>query len=419
MASQTIVLGITGGIAAYKIPELIRQLTAADHRVITVVTDAATRFVTRTTLAAVSGEPVHQSLWDESADRAMGHIELAREADILVVAPATADILAKFAHGFADDLLSTIYAATDAPVLVAPAMNQQMFNHAPTQRNLAQLKAEGVHVVGPNSGDQACGEVGPGRMSDPEEIAAAIDRILQRPTEQIEAHQPILKGLKVLVTAGPTREALDPVRFLTNASSGRQGFALAAAAQAMGADVTLISGPVALETPEGVNRVDVVSTADMHDVVHQHVGACDVMFAVAAVADYKPRTAQDVKIKKSRDSNSGWSLDLEETVDIVESVTNLDQRPFLVGFAAETHDVLEHARAKRVRKKLDAIVVNDVSDQSIGFDSHENRVTFIHDEGEIEIPFAAKSVIAERILTEVNALLEQTSSRTTANGGAG
>lgn len=416
MAEQTIVLGITGGIAAYKTPELVRQLTLSGYRVIPVLSKAAENFVTDATLTAVSGEKVRHSLWDAEAERAMGHIELARLADLLLVAPATANVIAKFAHGVADDLLSTIYAATQAPVMLAPAMNQQMYNRAPTQRNLTQLTADGVQIIGPNSGDQACGETGPGRMSEPHEIVAAVGEVLAHSNIQPTSSSGVAEGTRVLVTAGPTRERIDPVRYLTNASSGRQGFAVATAAQRMGANVTLISGPVSLDTPAEVNRINVESAAEMHTAVHENIANCDILFAVAAVADYKPKASHDVKIKKSAEKSNELSLELVETVDVVTSVTSLKERPFLVGFAAETNDVVQNAREKRIRKKLDVIVVNDVSDSSIGFDSFENKVTLIHEGGDIEIPFASKDVIAERIVSETMTLLAQSNNATTSNG---
>ncbi len=400
MAQGTIVLGIAGGIAAYKTPELVRQLTALGYRVLPVLTHAAESFVTPFTLGAVSGETVRRSLWDETAERAMGHIELARLADVLAIVPATANVLAKLANGLADDLLTTVYVATQAPVVVAPAMNQQMFAHVATQRNLRRLQEDGVRIVGPNVGDQACGETGPGRMSEPSEIVAVIQGIMNQDLNKMTLPTTLADGINILVTAGPTRERIDPVRYLTNASSGRQGFALADAARAMGANVTLISGPVSLDTPSGVKRVNVESAQEMHDAVHDHLTGCDVMFAVAAVADYKPRRPHDRKIKKTMDTRAEWSLALAETTDIVASVAQLTKRPFLVGFAAETHNVLQSARDKRLRKHLDAIVVNDVSDPTIGFDSHENRVTLIHAKGEVEIPFASKRVVAERIVSE-------------------
>ena len=396
---KTIVLGITGGIAAYKAPELVRLLTTKGYRVIPVLTEAASQFVTATTLAAVSGERVRQDLWDSEAEAAMGHIELARAADLLLIAPATAASIGKFANGLADDLLSTVYLATSAPVLLAPAMNQQMYLHRSTQRNLKRLVADRVELIGPEEGDQACGEVGPGRMTEPVNIVAAVEERLSRSRVVVPLH-----GFEVVVTAGPTREAIDPVRFLSNSSSGRQGFALAAAAAGMGARVTLISGPVSLPTPDGVERIDVVTAKEMHDVVLSLVDDCDLLLAVAAVADYRPEVVLDQKIKKSEQSKPHLSLNLVETEDVVAAVSKHENRPFLVGFAAETDDVLNKARQKRIRKGLDVIVLNDVSKSDIGFDSANNRVTIIHERDEKEIPFGSKEEIAEAILREVGGL---------------
>ena len=416
MAQKTIVLGITGGIAAYKTPELVRQLVSACYRVIPVLTEAAEQFVTAVTLAAVAGENVCQSLWDEDAERNMSHIELACLADVLVVAPATANVLAKFANGLADDLLSTIFAATNEPTLLAPAMNQQMFAHAATQRNLVQLRSDGVHVIGPNTGAQACGDFGAGRMAEPSEIVGAVTTILEDASGVSKLPETFADRIKVLVTAGPTRERLDPVRFLSNSSSGRQGFAIAAAAQTMAAEVTLVSGPVALKTPPGVRRIEVESALEMHNAVQQNLANCDVLFAVAAVTDYRPRATRDEKIKKSAEQTTAWSLDLEETVDVVGAVAKREGRPYIVGFAAETNDVLEHARAKRVRKNLDVIVVNDVSDKTIGFDSSENKVTLIHESGEIDIAYASKQVIAQRVVSESLRLLGRARTSAMLNG---
>ncbi|MYD42484.1 MAG: bifunctional phosphopantothenoylcysteine decarboxylase/phosphopantothenate--cysteine ligase CoaBC [Gammaproteobacteria bacterium] len=416
MTQQTVLLGISGGIAAFKTPELVRRLVAADYRVLPVLTTAAEKFVTTHTLAALAGERVRRSLWDEEAEHAMSHIELARAADIVVVAPATADLMAKFAYGLADDLLTTAYAATQAPVLLAPAMNQQMFAHVATQRSIEQLKADGVLFVGPNSGAQACGEIGPGRMAEPEEIVSAIAEVLEGLKTASPLPTKLALGRKILVTAGPTRERIDPVRYLTNASSGRQGFAVAAAAQAMGAEVTLVSGPTMLPTPPGVQRIDIETASEMYCAVHEQVAECDIMFAVAAVADYKPSNPSGEKIKKKMNVGTRMTLELEETVDIVSSVATLDSPPFLVGFAAETHDVLTHARAKRTRKNLDVIVVNDVSDSTIGFDSLENQVTLIHDHGETEIPCASKALVAEQIVSQSLGLFEKTTKRRNVNG---
>lgn len=416
MAEKTIVLGISGGIAAYKTPELVRSLIRVGYRVIPVMTRAAEEFVTETTLAAVSGETVRRDLWDTTAERAMGHIELARSADLLLIAPATTHVIGKLAHGLADDLLSTIYAANTAPVLVAPAMNNQMFLHGPTQRNLKQLKDDGVHIVGPEDGEQACGEFGPGRMSEPEQITIAVNNLLYREVPENPEESTMADSMKVLVTAGPTREAIDPVRFLSNASSGRQGFAIAQAAQQIGCEVTLVSGPVALESPQGVQRIDVQSAAEMREAVLANVADCDVMFAVAAVADYRPRSVKEQKIKKSLQKETRLSLELVETEDVVSAVASLSKRPYLVGFAAETDNVLANAREKRVRKNLDAIVLNDVSKEEIGFDSLHNAVTLIHDSGEVDIPHATKLSVAHEILREIAQLVAASKSNNTANG---
>ena len=417
MTSKTIVLGISGGIAAYKTPELVRQLTGRGYRVIPVLTAASKEFVTVHTLAAVSGETVRDDLWDRQAEHAMGHIELARLADVLVVAPATANTIAKFTHGQSDDLLSTVYTATTAPTLVAPAMNQQMYEHVATQRNLAQLVADGVHLIGPRDGEQACGEVGPGRMSEPEEIADEIDALLGDASSGQTGKPRYKKGsLRAVVTAGPTREPIDPVRYLSNASSGRQGFAIAEALQRIGAEVTLVSGPVSLETPKHVHRIDVTTAEEMHGVVLNKIPSCDLLFAVAAVADYRPDVAQSQKIKKSSLAKQQLQLNLIETEDIVRSVAKLPNRPFMAGFAAETENVLENARQKRERKGLDVIVLNDVSKREIGFDSSHNAVTLIHAGGEVEIPYANKSDVADQIVSQVVSLLQDERKRELHNG---
>lgn len=417
MAEKTIVLGISGGIAAYKTPDLVRRLKARGFRVIPVMTEAAQEFVTSTALLAVSSEAVRDDLWDQQAEQGMGHIELARSADLLLVAPATANTIAKFANGVADDLLSTLYLATTAPTLVAPAMNQQMFRHQATQRNLDQLREDGVQVVGPNVGDQACGEFGPGRMSEPHEIVDVVEGLLgQQAVTQPTPNPTRNLNIRALVTAGPTREPIDPVRYLSNASSGRQGYAIATALKRIGAEVTLVSGPVSLESPAGVQRIDVTTTAEMHAVVLSQLEQCNLVFAVAAVADYKPRDVKSQKIKKSSNESSAMALDLVETEDIVKSITAQDDRPFVVGFAAETDDVLENARRKRVRKGLDVIVLNDVSNQEIGFDSSHNAVTLIHSTGETVIPYASKADVADQIVSQVIDLYEDHQAQKASNG---
>ena len=408
---KTVVLGITGGIAAYKTPALIRQLRNVSYRVIPVLTRAAKHFVTSHALAAVSDEKVRDDLWDEDAELAMGHIELARRADILLIAPATAHVIGKLANGLADDLLSTVYLATQAQVVIAPAMNQQMYLSDTVQSNLQRLREIGVIQVGPGVGDQACGDFGPGRMSEPEQIAEVVEEIsIAGMQGGLDPNS--LAGKQVLVTAGPTREALDPVRYLSNASSGRQGFSIAQAARQRGADVTLIAGPVNLATPDGVQRVDVTTAHEMHQSVLQNLKACDLFFSVAAVADYTPRTSHSQKIKKSASNDDGLLVELEATVDIVKDVAQQKQEPFIVGFAAETTNVLQHAREKRIRKGLDAIVLNDVSKSEIGFESENNQVLFIHDEGEVEIPFGSKQSIAHQVLDEVIKLLPKVATET-------
>lgn len=399
---RTIVLGISGGIAAYKTPSLIRLLKNEDFRVIPVTTQSATKFVTSHTLAAVSEEQVRSDLWDETAERAMSHIELAKLADIVLIAPTTAHLIGKLANGLADDLLSTLVLATTGKVVLAPAMNQAMYQNPIVQRNLQYLQEMGVKLIGPNSGEQACGDVGPGRMSEPEEIVQEV-MALKNPITLVQdpALNLPLTGRKVVVTAGPTRESIDPVRYLSNASSGRQGFAIAKAAAELGANVVLVTGPVGLQTPSGVERVDVTTAHEMYEAVIENLDECAMLFAVAAVADYKPRTTYLQKIKKSDAQNDSLVVELESTVDIVHEVSRRTNPPYLVGFAAETTNIQEHARAKRLRKGLDVIVLNDVSQSHIGFDSPNNQVTLIDENGELELSLASKDTIAKRIVEEV------------------
>ena len=394
--ARRIVLGISGGIAAYKAPLLVRHWRKNGAEVVPVLTTSASRFVTDTALQAVAGHRPRTDLWDADAEAAMGHIELARWADALVIAPATANLLARMANGVADDLLTTIYLATTAPVFVAPAMNVKMWEHAATQRNVARLRLDGVTVLGPEDGEQACGEFGPGRMMEPEAIAETVTAAVGAPG--------ILAGTRVLVTAGPTREFLDPVRFISNRSSGRQGFALAEAARNAGAEVTLVAGPVHLPTPAGIERIDVVSAQQMKDAVTERAADADIFVSVAAVADYRPQTTHDQKLKKSEQESDGMRVALKENEDIVGSIAGVRPRPFVVGFAAETHNALQYAREKRERKCMDAIVVNDVSDAAIGFDSTDNAVTLIHADGEVGLPKMPKVAIASRLVAEIAAL---------------
>jgi phosphopantothenoylcysteine decarboxylase / phosphopantothenate---cysteine ligase len=382
-----ILLGVTGGIAAYKTPALVRQLTSQGADVQVVMTHGAAQFVTATTLQAVSGRPVRSDLWDSAAEAAMGHIELARWADCILIAPATAHTLARLAHGMADDLLTAMTLAATCPIVVAPAMNHMMWKHPATQRNVDRLRADGVRIVGPDDGPQACGEFGPGRMPEPEALRDELGRLFG-------GRQ--LAGKRVLITAGPTREPIDPVRYISNHSSGKQGFAIAEAARDAGADVTLISGPVALPTPTGTKRIDVITAQQMHEAVTQHVGACDIFIGVAAVADFRPTQSATQKIKKK--SQAGLSLELVQNPDIIAAVARASTRPIVVGFAAETQDTIENARSKLVRKDLDMIVVNDVSDHRIGFNSNDNAVTVITTDGEDRIDIGSKSEIARAII---------------------
>ena len=394
--AKRILLGISGGIAAYKAPLVVRNLRKLGAEVVPVLTQNATRFVTETALQAVADNRPRTDLWDGEAEAAMGHIELARWADAVVIAPATANVVARLAHGFADDLLTTLYLATTAPVFVAPAMNVKMWEHVATQRNLERLRDDGVTVLGPAEGEQACGEFGPGRMIEPDEIAETVIAAIGTPR--------ILDGTRVLITAGPTREFLDPVRFISNRSSGRQGFALAEAARDAGAAVTLVAGPVHLSTPTGVERIDVISAQEMKDAVTERAPAADIFVSVAAVADYRPQTMHEKKLKKSQQPSADFRVALKENEDIVGSIAGVEPRPFVVGFAAETEKPLEYAREKRRRKCMDAIVVNDVSDAAIGFDSSDNAVTLIHAGGEVGLPKMRKGAIARRLVDEIASL---------------
>ncbi len=381
-----IVLGLTGGIAAYKAAELTRLFVKAGIAVDVVMTAAACRFITPITLQALSGRPVRTDLWASGADNGMGHIDLSRGADAIVVAPASADFLAKIANGHADDLLSTLTLARDCPLFVAPAMNRQMWANAANQRNVARLVADGVTVLGPGTGEQACGETGEGRMLEPEEIFAAV----------VAWAQPkVLAGRKVLLTAGPTFEAIDPVRGITNTSSGKMGFALAQAAAEAGAAVTLVAGPTSLPTPMGVARVDVTSAAEMAAAVDANLRGVDAFVAVAAVADYTPETVAATKIKKS---GAPLTITLKPTVDILATVAARPDAPYCVGFAAESHDVERNADAKRRRKKVPLMVANRAQD---AFGSDDNEVTLFDDAGAQPLPRMDKLALARRLVAEI------------------
>jgi phosphopantothenoylcysteine decarboxylase/phosphopantothenate--cysteine ligase len=361
------------------------------------MSENAHRFVTSTTLQAVSGNPVRDDLWDPAAEAAMGHIELARWADQILIAPATANAIARLAAGDASNLLYTLCLASSAPISLAPAMNQQMFQHPAVQRNLATLTADGCHVIGPDSGDQACGDQGPGRMTEPEDLVLA----LAQPKQPWAGSRGPLSGRTVIVTTGPTREAIDPVRYISNHSSGLQGMAIADAAKQAGADVILVAGPGVAESSPDMQRIDITSAQEMHAKVHEHLAAADIFIGVAAVADYRPAIPEEQKIKRHLKADEDVKLSLIENPDIIASVVRAKQAKVVVGFAAETHDTLQNARDKRVRKGLDAIVVNDVSDQSIGFNSRDNEVTLIHEGGDIHFGKQSKTAIAQQLMEQV------------------
>jgi len=383
-----VLLGVTGGIAAYKAPELVRRLVERGCEVQVVMTDGARRFVTPLTFEAVSGRRVRDDLWDSEAEASMGHIELARWADVVIVAPATAHFMAQLASGFAGDLLSTLCLATTAPVVLAPAMNQAMWANAATQANRALLESRGVRLLGPAEGDQACGEIGPGRMLEPLAIAAAL---LETPG-RLRLHS--LAGLKVLVTAGPTREPIDPVRYITNRSSGKMGYALAAAAREAGAEVVLVSGPVSLPAPPGVRRVDVETADELYAKVHDEIKGVDIFVGCAAVSDYRPQKAEPHKIKRK---SAELDLALVRSPDTLASVAQLPSPPFTVGFAAETQDVARHAREKLEKKRIDMIAANQVG-RDCGFDRETNALTVYWPGGELALGEGSKPVLARRLV---------------------
>lgn len=384
--SKRILLGITGGIAAYKAAELVRLLTKAGHDVQCVMTDAATHFIGVATLQALSGKPVLTQLWDETHGNGMAHIDLSRQADAILIAPASANFIAKLANGLADDLLSTLCLARTCALLVAPAMNREMWNNPATQRNLAQIKADEVAVLGPASGEQACGEIGLGRMLEPQQLL-----------EELEAHfQPkCLQGKRVLITAGPTFEPIDPVRGITNLSSGKMGYAIARAAWEAGAEVTLVSGPTNLTPPSHVHTIHVLTAAEMRNAVMGRTAGTDVFIAVAAVADYHVAQPSEHKIKKN---NAALTLELVPNADILAEVAALPQPPFCVGFAAETEAVIENAQAKRQRKRLPLIVANRVQD-TLGGD--HAAISLIDDQGIHPLPPGEKPLLARQLIREI------------------
>ncbi|MFB2686899.1 bifunctional phosphopantothenoylcysteine decarboxylase/phosphopantothenate--cysteine ligase CoaBC [Shewanella mangrovisoli] len=396
LITKNVLLGIGGGIAAYKSADLVRRLKERGFDVRVVMSQSAMEFITPLTLQALSGHPVASSLLDPAAEAAMGHIELARWADLMIIAPATANLLARINAGMADELITTTCLATEAPIALCPAMNQQMYRNAATQANLASLQGRGYTLWGPASGSQACGEVGPGRMLEPLEIAELASRFFATKDVYAEQETQPLAGQSVLITAGPTREAIDPVRYISNHSSGKMGFALAKAAADMGAAVTLVSGPVNLATPEGVTRINVESAQNMLDAVMDNVDKKDIFIGCAAVADYRVSDIADCKIKKSAEE---MQLALVRNPDILATVASLANRPFVVGFAAETHDVEAYARDKLKRKNLNMIAANDVSVAGLGFNADANALRVFWPQGSQDLPATDKLTLARQLLS--------------------
>jgi phosphopantothenoylcysteine decarboxylase/phosphopantothenate--cysteine ligase len=386
LAGRRVLLGVTGGIAAYKSPDLVRRLREHGAVVQVVMSGNAAHFVTPLSLQAVSGQPVRDDLWDEAAEAAMGHIELARWAELVLIAPASADFIARLAHGLAPDLLSTLCLATEAPVVLAPAMNRVMWSNAATRANVEILTRRGIELIGPGEGEQACGETGLGRMSEPAQIAEDLAARLSTPG--------VLAGLRVVITAGPTREAIDPVRFLSNRSSGKMGFAVARAAAEAGAKVVLVAGPVSLATPAGVERIDVESAREMHDVVHAQLPGAHIYIGAAAVADYQVTQPAAQKLKKR---GSAMELRLDPAPDILASVTALKKRPFAVGFAAETQTLERNAREKLRKKSLDMIAANEVG-EGRAFGTEDNALLVLWEGGERQLARAPKLEVARALV---------------------
>ncbi|AXF78169.1 bifunctional phosphopantothenoylcysteine decarboxylase/phosphopantothenate--cysteine ligase CoaBC [Erwinia tracheiphila] len=401
LAGKKIVLGVSGGIAAYKTPELVRRLRDQGAEVRVVMTEAAKAFITALSLQAVSGYPVYDDLLDPAAEAAMGHIELGKWADLIVLAPATADLIARLAAGMANDLVTTVCLATAAPVAVVPAMNQQMYRAIATQHNLHVLAERNVMIWGPDSGSQACGDIGPGRMLDPLVI---VDNALEWASPVND-----LNHLNIMITAGPTREALDPVRFISNHSSGKMGFAIAAAAAKRGANVTLVAGPVSLNPPHGVKRIDVLTATEMQKAVMDRAHYQHIFIATAAVADYRAAEIAVEKIKKQGDE---IILKMIKNPDIVADVAQMKaDRPYVVGFAAETQNVEEYAQQKRSRKNLDLICANDVSKAGHGFNSDSNALHLFWQEGEKQLPLNDKSLLGQQLLNEIVSLYDEKNRR--------
>ncbi|MBV4414245.1 bifunctional phosphopantothenoylcysteine decarboxylase/phosphopantothenate--cysteine ligase CoaBC [Enterobacteriaceae bacterium YMB-R22] len=391
LSGKKIVLGVSGGIAAYKTPDLVRRLRERGAQVRVAMTEAAKAFITPMSLQAVTGYPVSDSLLDPAAEAAMGHIELGKWADLVILAPATADLIARLAAGMANDIVTTLCLATSAPVAVVPAMNQQMYRAGATQHNLSVLAARNIALWGPDSGSQACGDVGPGRMLDPLAIVALAEQHFS-PVKD-------LQHLNIMITAGPTREPLDPVRYITNHSSGKMGYAIAAAAARRGAKVTLVSGPVELSTPDQVRRIDVTTALEMETAVQQYARQQHIFIGCAAVADYRAAVIADEKIKKQGDE---LIIKMVKNPDIISGVAAIKtHRPYVVGFAAETNNVEEYARQKRVRKNLDLICANDVSIENQGFNSDNNALHLFWQEGDKILPCERKSLLGQILLDEI------------------
>ena len=401
LTGKRIVLGVSGGIAAYKAPELVRRLRDRGAEVRVVMTDAAKAFITPLSLQAVSGHPVSDDLLDPAAEAAMGHIELGKWADLVILAPATADLIARVAAGMANDLVTTICLATAAPIAVVPAMNQQMYRALPTQHNLHLLAQRGVLTWGPDSGSQACGDIGPGRMLDP---LAIVDLAVAWAAPVND-----LQHLNIMITAGPTREALDPVRFISNHSTGKMGFSIAAASAKRGAKVTLVAGPVQLATPTGVQRIDVITALEMQQAVMAQADTQQIFIGCAAVADYRAAAVSEEKIKKQGDE---VTLKMVKNPDIVAGVAAMQQaRPYVVGFAAETQNVEEYAQQKRVRKNLDLICANDVAKAGQGFNSDTNALHLFWQKGDKVLPLCDKSLLGQQLLDEIVSLYDEKNRR--------
>ena len=393
---KNILLGVTGGIAAYKSPDLVRRLREQGADVQVVMTESAANLVSATVFQAVSDRPVRNDLWDDEAEQAMGHIELARWADLIVIAPATANIMSQLAAGTATGLLTTLCLASEAPLVLAPAMNQAMWRHPATQDNLRTLLERGAHCIGPAEGDQACGDQGPGRMAEPLQIVESLMNC-ESAADATADHRALLNGLHVVLTAGPTREPIDPVRFISNRSSGKMGFAVAQAAVEAGARVTLVAGPVNLATPANVDRIDVESAAEMYEATMSQVESADIYIGAAAISDYRPERIADQKIKKKA---AKLKLELVKSPDLLADIAARSNRPFTVGFAAETEKLEEHARGKMQNKKLDMIVGNLVAD-GLCFDRDENSVLVIWPQGSEDVPRMNKPDVARRIIASI------------------